>query len=189
MLPSFIHNSKFKILPRSGFTLIELLVSVTVTALLSSFVIVYTTNGRAQTALYVEQSKIIQVIVRAKSLAISTYDAPDPLCGYGVHFDQSAGAYDLFSYRDSACNLISFIDPTDSAHYVSLHRYVLPKNLMLRDGENAISDILFIPPDPKTLLWSEGVILTTGTGNVYLAAKDGPWNTNLHVSVAGQISF
>ena len=188
-----IQDSRSSIQDRAGFTLIELLVSVTVTALLSSFVIVYTTSGRAQTALYVEQSKVIQVIVRAKSLAISTYDAPAPLCGYGVHFDPDAGTYDLFSYRSLDCVHISFIDPDASANYVSLHRYLLPQNLMLRDGEDAIRDVLFIPPDPKTLLWkeSEGVLIPIerGAGKVYLAAKNGPWSSDLQVSVAGQISF
>src|SRR5438105_773284 len=100
-LEFMIHNSRFIILPRSGFvpyeisrpkaaaaapkkggsrsgfTLIELLVSMMITMLLSGFIITYTSGGRAQTTLYVEQAKLGQLVSRAKSLSISTYNKSD----------------------------------------------------------------------------------------------------------------
>jgi prepilin-type N-terminal cleavage/methylation domain-containing protein len=185
-----LHTTYYILLTRKrGFTLIELLVSVTITAFLSSFVIIYTSSGRAQTTLYIEQAKIIQIVARAKSLAISTYDANIPPCGYGVHFDSVAGMYDLFSYSNTApCGQISSIDPL-SSRYTIVRHYVLPRGLMLGDGQNKMSDILFLPPDPKTVMWSGGVILTSGEGSVYLVTSAGPWRTTMHVSIAGQIGF
>ncbi len=174
---------------KSGFTLIELLVSITVTALLSSFVIIYSSGTRAQTALSVERAKLTQVIVRAKSLALSTYGASAPPCGYGVHVDRSARAYELFTYTAADCSQIPFIDPEDAAHYRSLNRYLLPAPLAFEDGQNVMSEVLFVPPDPKTFVWSGGALLQAGTGKIYLTTQDGAGHTSVQVSPAGQISF
>ena len=173
---------------RGGFTLIELLVTVALTALLSSFVIVYSSSSRTQTVLFVEQAKIGQVVVRATSLAISTYSSASPPCGYGVHFDAPARAYALFSYAVADCASIRSIDP-GAAAYSASQRFSLPQGIVMEDTEDSLSDIFFVPPDPKTMLWVRGTLLAGGSASVRLATADGTRKSALQVSPAGQISF
>ena len=187
--PSPRHRQAGRFHDRQGFTLVELLVTVSITALLSSFVIVYTSRGRAQTTLFVEQAKVGQVIIRAKSLAISTYDSATSLCGYGVHFDIPAGTYALFSYTASHCAQISSIDPTDAAAYAELQRFSLPKALIFEQSPDSLQDVFFLPPDPTTFVWSGGVLLASGSGAVRVKTADNVYLRVVQVSTAGQVSF
>ena len=177
-------------LPVTGFTLIELLIVVAITALLSSFMLVYQSTGRQQVSLYVEKSKIAQFVLKSKSLAIATYiDPSSPVCGFGVHFDYAVSTYALFSYNAPNCNAISFIDTTDSANYKVFESFPLAQGLSFKDGVGKLDHVFFIPPDPTTLIWSGGVLVGSGSGNIYVATTDGTASITITVSTAGQVAF
>jgi prepilin-type N-terminal cleavage/methylation domain-containing protein len=174
---------------RRGYTLIELLITVGIMGLLSGMLIVYSTTGRAQVALFVEESKIAQILLRAKSVALATYVDPVGPCGYGLRVDSAARTYSLFSYKESDCANITSIDPSDSAKYRVVETYTLPPSLAFQDGANKLDAVLFVPPDPRTFISSGGSILSGGAGNIYLATVDGTASIRVSVTTAGQITF
>ena len=57
----------------NGFTLIEVLIVIAISAMLAGIAIGYSGVGRNQTALSVEETKISQFILQARTLAIATY--------------------------------------------------------------------------------------------------------------------
>lgn len=173
-----------------GFTLLELLIVVSITALLSSYAILYTATGRQQVALYVEASKITQTVLKSKSLAIATYANPAaPVCGYGVRVDSGASAYALFSYNAPDCSSIPSIDFADASKYTELERFSLAPGLAFQTGSTPLDAVLFVPPDPETLLWSGGTPLQSGSGFISIQTRDGLASVRVGVSTAGQVTF
>src|SRR5512144_1181344 len=103
---------------RGGFTLIESMIAVTITVLLSSFVITYSSTGRQQISLTVERAKLVQVVSRAKSMALNRYKDTDPVCGYGISVDYDNAQYMLFSYRAPRCEDIASIDKGSAGYKI-----------------------------------------------------------------------
>lgn len=173
---------------RGGFTLIELLVVVMVTGLLSGFFILYGRAGRQRIALTVETAKMAQTIFRAKERALATYTDPDPLkraCGYGVHADSSSRTYSLFGYQAADCRALASID---AANFVLVETSALASGMSFGSGADRLDDVLFVPPDPTTLLWGGGAPLSS-SGNFYLSTADGGMQARISVNSAGQINF
>ncbi|TSC60574.1 MAG: hypothetical protein LiPW15_452 [Parcubacteria group bacterium LiPW_15] len=185
---------------RIAFTLVEVLVVVAITTFLAGMVLTYSSTGRGQVALYVESAKLAQVALRAKSLAISTYNNPDTPCAYGMRVDSANRSYSLFSYRPSSCSTIptSGIDatPTDQGGpYREIETFVLQNEINFKDvpSGNALEYVLFVPPDPTTFVWilggSGAPPIADTTGEVVLGAAQSPNTLKISVSPAGQISF
>ncbi len=176
-----------------GFTLIELLVVLAVTALLSGILILYSHTSRQQVALYVEEAKLVQLIIRAKSLSLATYRQSSlPICGYGVHINYNNTTYALFSYPKpggSSCSAITSINPSLETIVSS---FSLSRELAFVSSPPAgsrIDDFLFIPPDPIILINSNGSMITSGFGNIVLTTADRSLQATITVSSAGQITF
>lgn len=171
--------------PRAGYTLLELLVVLGVAGLLSGMVILYGGEGRQQIALSIESAKIVQTISRAKALAIATYTDLSSPCGFGVHFDYPARKYSIRSYRTSPnCESVSGISSSEA-----LEEFVLSSGLSWHEGADKIDDVIFVPPDPKTYLFSGGALLVGGaSGKIYLLTDRGAAKT-VSVNPAGQITF
>lgn len=185
---------------KSSFTLVEVLVVVAITTFLAGMVLTYSSTGRGQVALYVESAKLAQVALRAKSLAISTYNNPDTPCAYGMRIDAPNRSYSLFSYRPASCSVIltGGIDttPADQAGpYREIETFTLQNEVSFKDlpGEPALEYVLFVPPDPITLIWLRGESgagpRVDATGKVILGATQSPNTLTVSVSPAGQISF
>lgn len=172
---------------RRGFTIVEVLVVLGVTSLLASIIITYTGSSRNRVLLSVEEAKIAQSILGAKSLSVATYNRPDIPCGYGMVFDYAGNSYSTFSYDAPQCDSIQVIDPS----FVTLVReFELPSALILGgDPAGAVEYILFIPPDPKTFIWTTGSFSTTTRGTVTVETRDGSDNEVVEVNFAGQVSF
>ncbi len=183
-------DSKFQILgsTRSGFTLVEILVVIGVTALLSSLIVTYTSTSRDQVALSIEQAKLAQMVSRAKSLSLATYGREEVPCGYGVYIDYSLQEYTLFAYPPGACADIPRVDP-DTVMNNAVDKVALPKNVRLRASEDALGAVLFIPPDPRTLIWQSGDNATSTFGKIILNPPSGSPQKSVEVGVGGQITF
>lgn len=169
-----------------GFTLIEVLVVLGVTILLSSVIITYSSESREQILLGIEKAKLVQVISKAKSLSISTYNQPDVPCGYGVVINIEERTYQLFRHKTTPCASIRTegiefapgdLDPADL--------FSLPQNIRFEKQNGAMEIVFFMPPDPVTLIWVDGE--RRDEGSIFLkTSKD---EAVIKVSGAGQITF
>ncbi len=176
---------------RKGFTLIELLVTVGVTALLASYMILYGSVSRQQVALSVETAKLAQIVSRAKSLSISTFSDVHSLCGYGVFLNYTDQKYYLRSYEIKPdCRSPYKGDPVQFGAAYTLETYALPAEVrIVNASSNAISNVVFIPPDPKTLTDIQGIVSANTAGAVYLETADGKAQRTMNINPSGQITF
>ncbi len=178
---------------KSGFTIIELIVVFSVISILSSYLILYNKTSESQIALSLEQSKIINLINQAKSLAISTYLSPNPPCGYGVKINYVVSTYELFSYGQSP-NCYS-IDINNQADIKTISSNNLPKELQFTQSNDYLDAIFYIPPYPKILIWKNNNLTpidetsSAYEAKIYLKTKDGSLQKEIKVNIAGQISF
>ncbi len=196
---SIFHFLNSRFYPR-GFTLVEVLVVVAITTFLAGMVLTYSSTGRGQVALYVEAAKLAQVALRAKSLAISTYNNPDTPCAYGMRINEPNRSYSLFSYKPTSCSAIltGGIDttPADQAGpYRELETFTLQNEVSFKDAPsgNALEYVIFVPPDPMTFIWMKGesgvAPRIDAIGEVILGAVQSSNTQKISISPAGQISF
>lgn len=185
----------------AGFTIVELIVVVAITSILSGFIILYGRSSGERVAISTEESKIGQVILRAKSFAISTYaDSHISSCGFGLMVNYPVASYSLVSYsKDSGggCGNISF---SNSGRFVTLENYTLAPGLAFATDcsgtacPKKLRVVLFVPPDPQTLVWNEppqDIPDPNGSGNIYLTTASGKsaFVVKISVSWAGQVTF
>ena len=187
---------------RSAFTLIEVLVVIAITSLLAGLILSYSSASRDRVALSVQQAKLAQTIVKAKSLTVSTYNDPVIPCGYGIHINYpnvelpdgaEPNTYTVFSYdlpdlpALSDCKNITDLNPEFETKVLTES---IPANLTFAEPDSeAITDILFLPPNPDTWIWLHGGLGTSTSGRIPLKSKSGDFSVNVLVSSAGQISF
>lgn len=177
---------------RRGATLIEVLIAIGVSTMLTSLVIVYGSGGRENTALYVDSVKLAQTILRAKSQSVLIYYNPaNPVCGYGIRiFSGNAPAYELFRYavlEGESCTDLPPVETADTAHYVRLQRVPLAAGVSFGTG-TTIDTILFVPPDPLTILWNQDARVRQ-SGVVELMIGDGTNRRPVTITTSGQISY
>lgn len=191
---------------RNGFTILEILVVLAISALLTSIALSYNSASRTEVALSVEEAKISQFILQAKSLSLATYGASGSgsgiICGYGMIFDSSAQTYGIFQYepaRDNA-SVTACRDVTSSGHISSITaaeiapytggtwKVHVAQGVTMEPGGAAA--ILFFPPDPTTYISADGSNFPqpTPTGYVRLRAGNGDTRTII-VNPAGQVSL
>ncbi|MGC9599322.1 MAG: prepilin-type N-terminal cleavage/methylation domain-containing protein [Minisyncoccia bacterium] len=195
-----------------GFTLIELLVIVAISAMLSAIAITYTSIARNQVALSVETSKVAQFILRAKSLAIATYNSAPGTCGYGASFDIANNAYSLFAYNPDPSKYNGAVSPCPSVasttalgissgemgqYSQSSWDVSLANGVRMESGGNGndLALVLFSPPDPAVLISRDGqnfldpALTQNMTSKVHLVTADGSASTTISVNAAGQVNF
>jgi prepilin-type N-terminal cleavage/methylation domain-containing protein len=201
-----------KLRPSKGFTLIELLIVLVITALLSGIAITYSHIGQSEESLSIEASKISELILQAKALSIATYNANSTTCAYGVHFDFTTQTYSLFAY-DSAVpinNSAQLYCPTyasttaqgvilaDMQPYASGGTWQIPvsKGVVIESSSPVntnpiLTDVLFFPPDPLTLMSTDDTTFPTSTPStqVYLKESVGNGTISISVSPAGQVQY
>lgn len=133
----------------TGQTLIELIVSVSLIALLSALVLLYTRTGEFQTRLFREADRLVANLRRTQELAllIQEFQGAVP-CGYGIHFEASATNYIVFADlgSGSSCSSQDFrraASGSEDFETVKLEPgvYIL---------SSTASDVVFLPPEPRT---------------------------------------
>lgn len=194
---------------KKGFTLIEILVVVAVTAILSTIAILYSHVGQNEVALSVESSKISELILQAKELSIATYGANSATCAYGVHFDFAQQTYSLFAYNSqtsingsplfcpsSADTAASGFNAGDMQPYLGGGTWQIPvtPGVVIKSysaTNDVLNDVLFYPPDPTTLISTDGAALSNATpeATVYLQTTDGKNSMQISVTSAGQVNY
>ena len=184
----FLHST-FYILhsARRAFTIVETLIVIGITALLAGFVLTYTSTGREQIAVSVEQAKLSQTISRAKALTVSTYNQPEIPCGYGVFVDYPGRRYTLFRYGAPPCGAVQSVDP---GQFFAVRTEILPSFVEFREVGESMEYILFTPPDPRTSIWRLGSGSATSTNAmVFLEGRSGVHEASVEVNSSGQVSF
>jgi prepilin-type N-terminal cleavage/methylation domain-containing protein len=180
---------------RFGFTLVEVMVVMSVTALLSALILVYSSSTRDTLLLFTEKVRVTQLIYRAKSLALSTYtEGGVSRCGYGVRFNHTAGTYDLVSYSPASCAERSIVDINPATfETVQQAAFTLPKALQFDLDEATAQDaayIIFIPPDPTILIAREdGSLITNTDGRIGLKVTGRDVGAIVKINAAGQITY
>ncbi len=195
-----------------GFTLLELLIVIAISAMLSAIAITYTSIARNQVALSVETAKASQFILRAKSLAIATYNSAPGTCGYGASFNIANNTYSLFAYTPDPSKYNGTVSPCPSVASTtalgissgemgqssqSSWNVPLANGVRMESGGNGddLALVLFSPPDPAVLISRDGqnfldpAATQNITSKVYLITADGSASATISVSAAGQINF
>ena len=182
-----LHNS------RKGFTLVELIVVLGITMMLSSVLISYNSTSREQLSLYADQMKFIGTIFRAKSLSLSpslSSGGSSIICGYGIHVDYGAIQYSLFSCnmpQGTNCQTIASPDACDK-NVISISEANSKVRFISQGGAPQLDDVLFIPPDPVTLIMSGGA--TSTDASVVLQTVGGSLKSNpISINSAGLVDF
>ena len=175
-----------------GFTLVEILITLSITAFLAGLTLTYSKIGERQIALSVEAQKIASIIFRAKSITFTGSGAAVAnWCGYGVIVNYAAGTYSIFAYQEPTLPNCTMLTSVPSGFRVALSTFTLNQNVVFKNtNPDSMSLVLFIPPDPKTLLsLDDGTSLVTQPLKIYLETKDGLAKRTITVNSSGQIDF
>ncbi len=192
-----------KVDSHNGFTLIEVIIVIAISTILAAIALGYSSVGRDQTALSVEETKISQFILQARTLSIATYGNNTGACGYGVLFDPTDQTYSLFAYVPNlqSCPLASVVETDGSASIedaANQKKYTdetwqvhIGSGVVLSSKSDSVDLVLFYPPDPTTFLVQAGTpeLFTYQTSNVYLTTSDGMSSKTITINSAGQVSF
>lgn len=170
-------NSTHNLQTRGGFTLVEMLVVVSITAMLSSMLILYSRTGERQILLFREQSKVINMIAKSKSLALQTYIDGSAACGYGVHFSLPST---IILFKDQAADCAAS-DNIYSGPSEDFSHLILGAGIVFSASD--VVDMLFIPPDPTVKLNPNQV-----SGVITMQTIDGGTQARIKVNNSGQIS-
>ncbi len=177
---------------RKGFTVIEILVAISITALLSALAITYSKTGERQVSLYVETQKMANVIFRAKSSALGALKDGNPnTCGFGMEIDYSQKTYSLYTYEEPNPPNCASLAAIPSGFRKTISSYTVAPGLVLRNADaDSLSVLLFVPPNPKTLLSVDGGASLTGSPvKVYLETNDGQAKRTITINSSGQVDF
>ena len=144
-LKSYISNSGDK-----AFTMLELLVVMGTIIVLSSFVITYSRTGERQIILFKEQTSLVSLLIKARSLSFGTFGEADVPCNYGVNFNQSGSVILFKEYSPSNDPKCLDIDRVYSSGDEKLEEFNLDSTVEF--SELGLTNVIFIPPSPKVII-------------------------------------
>ncbi len=194
-----------------------MIVVIGVTVVLTSIVFVFGNPARQQVALSVEQARLSQIILRAKSLAVATFNQPPVPCGYGVAIDYDNNKYSIFSYekydgRKRDCRTIGDVlattNPIDCGPaayneadppygsdsdtypptcYTELETYTLPRGITFESVGTDVMEYVLFRPPDPTT-----VLFPMPSENPLfkmVTIKTSTGNRFVKINSAGQLSF
>lgn len=158
--------------------MIEIFIVVSISVLLSAAMILYNRIGERQIALFKDQARIINLILRAKSLALQTYTEGSAACGYGIHFDSAVSTAILFKDQAADC---ANSDIIYSGLSEEIGKVVLPSGEKFSQLD--FSDIIFIPPDPRVVITP-----VMDSGLIIISPLDDSSRVKIRINSAGQVT-
>lgn len=178
------HSDKFAVSHRSGFSLLEVLTILSVLTMLTTIVLTYGRVGENQIILFQEQAKAVNLISRAKNLAIETYLNETSVCGFGVHVDVINKKMVIFRDKSEPCGASDKDNKyTDSQE--DFESFTLNNKLDFAGVE--FTDVLFVPPDPITIF--DGNKEKKGEFILGIKIKSSSDKKEISVNDAGQITI
>ncbi len=181
---------------QGGFTLLEILVVVGITVVLTSMIAGYSREGGRQLALAATETKMLNLLSRAKFLSVETFfgggrSGDQRICAYGVRVDTSG--QEMFIFQDLSStpgclpdNPLGNNDGTYSGigeRLVGELNEVKLTNTILAFGETDLSEVIFIPPDPRTKINNSNI----SEASIRVKIKEGSSQFVITVNNAGQI--
>lgn len=156
---------------RAGYTVVELLVVIVVSAFLTTTMIAYSSKSRSMLAVMADKTTLVQVLQRARSMALSTYSNPNPHCAVGVMMDYDTNTYVLQEYNIAGC---AITDPSSpSVTRTTVQEYVVnPQVKLVAQGGQSLRYVLFFPPDPTIKMWGTAPA-SIPQGAITLGSKTG----------------
>lgn len=173
---------------RDGFTILEMLVVISVMTTLSGILVIYSRTSENQILLFKEQAKIVSTFFRAKTLASQTFSETDPKpCAYGVAL---SGA-EFYIFKDLP-------DPAEPGDCTTANKQfdgttsdevfeVIPldERLVLSSAETSFDEVIFVPPDPSTILNRSAAV---AMAQVVVKISGGDSGLGVKINDAGQIT-
>jgi prepilin-type N-terminal cleavage/methylation domain-containing protein len=157
---------------KEGFSLIELVVSLSIIAMITVLFMSNYRNGNKRTDLVMTAQKMVADIHMAQNnaLGLVKYNDAVPAGGWGVTFDKSKGSYTIFADLNNpeTAGYMSYDASTEGtvsygARVTSISSGIFISSLKL-GGSNGTSvssaNVSFLPPDPKTNIYSNGATST-----------------------------
>lgn len=167
----------------------ETLVVVTVTLILSALAFTYNRSTELQVAVFKDQTVIIGVLNRAKSLALQKYRdpalAPDyDFCAFGLHFETGSRNFVLFEDlgKGGCAGGANYRYDAGKVPSEKLEEYSLDPRVRFTGIPQEGLDIVFVPPG------LEVVSNTSLPVSIRLESIDGAVKAVTTVSAGGQIS-
>lgn len=172
---------------RGGFSIVEMLVVVSITILLSSLAISYNRSSDRQLRVFREQARIVNLINRAKVLAVERFNDPpnsEDVCGVGFRTENNK---DFLIYQDldstgNNCDSSGDQDERYSGADEDIENYSLPERVEFTEPASEGLEVLFIPPHLN--------VTSTRAFPVSFGVKsmDGSESVTISVSAVGQVS-
>ena len=156
---------------------------------LTTLIVVYGEKLKKYIVLFRDQASVMNTIVRAKSLAISTYGqagAQKTPCGYGVHFDAD-GTYILFKEQAVALDCSDKDNKYTPGNPEELVQSFEIDTKALQFKNLGATDIIFIPPNPDVVMNPKLAAPNTSV-SIVLGVKDDSKNVTIKVNTFGQVS-
>jgi prepilin-type N-terminal cleavage/methylation domain-containing protein len=187
---------------RNGFTLIEILIVLAISAMLMSIAITYSGTERDQIALSVEETKISQFVLQARSLALATYNNSSVhACGYGMIFDSAQNTYSVFAYTPpatatSTCppekelNWGSISSSANENQYTGTTWQIQPGSniTFTTSGGLGRSIVLFYPPNPDTFIFNSDGSQASSL-SIFLTGAGGESAPPITIDQTGQVNI
>ncbi|MEK7193913.1 MAG: type II secretion system protein [Patescibacteria group bacterium] len=164
---------------KSAFTVIEMLVVISVIGLLlTTTMVFYGRTGERQIVLFREQTKILNILSRAKFLSVQTFGKTGPVpCGYGVHFEEPQS---VILFHDDAEDCAQ-ADRRYSGDAEKVESFILDRAVVFESLP--LSDVIFIPPNPTVVLTPE-----QDQATIVIKTTDDKGKVNIKINNFGQIS-
>ena len=185
-----------------GFTLIELIIVIGIIGVLTGSLAFYGRSAERQIILFRDQAKIIEALLRAKSLAISTYSEADAPCGYGVSFDPILSNKTFVIFKDLADDpaCIDLVNPLSDADNIYSGNYMCDisdpglnecvEKLTLDEktiifSNLTLRDIIYFPPNLDVIIDNN---IARNTAEIKIQTFDGVSERKITITNNGQIT-